>query len=373
MGIEVHCMVWAFDGHTENVEQKATLFYSYKFFNRSLATYKDFYLGAFSDFDLGYAWDDYVGCNVENGYYYVYNGREIDGAGEPHSYGLNPPTQATCILGGPFMDNDQLDNPDGECNESINGVGFGDGIIDNERLGLSYSIYYYDAGPWYQSNPEIDIEYYNYLKGIWKDDSPQVYGGNAHYLAGGDSLFPCRFRWPGDSDPCNWGTNGLEPSWDTIWNEETTGNMPNDRRGLGSTGPFTFEAGSVEYLDIALVTAPGDQGKDSKELLEEYVEAIRAEYMKNPEEFGNQYLGAEDIAFEPNESISIFPNPTKGDQIFINSKEQEAIYFIFNATSQLVNQGFLLAQKQQEIDISNLPSGWFILEVVQREKLIAQN
>jgi hypothetical protein len=368
MGIEVHCMVWEFDEHTENVEQKSTLFYNYKFFNRSSVPYKDFYLGVWSDFDLGFAGDDYVGCNVNSGYYYVYNGREVDGAGEPHSYGLNPPTQATCILGGPFMDNDQFDNPDGECNESINGVGFGDGVVDNERLGLSYFLYHHNKSGT-QGDPNYAEEYYNYLSGKWKDNTPMVYGGNAHYTTGGDSLFPTRFMFPGDSDPCNWGTNGLEPNWDTIWTEETTGNQYGDRRGLGSTGPFTFEAGSVEYLDIALVTAPGDQGRDSKELLEEYVEAIRAEYIKDPEEFGNQYLGAEELVFESYESISIYPNPTKGDHIYLElPQEKEAIYHIYNSTSQLVKQGFLLAQKQQEIDISALPSGWFVLEVIQDGK-----
>ena len=376
IGVEIHCMVWAYKNQRKKNDMNTTLYYSYKFFNRSSNDYKEFYIAAQSEFEVGNAYDDYIGSNVENGYYYAYNGFDFDpdqliNSGFDTVFGFheNIPTQGTCIIGGPYKDIDNIDNPDGGCDESINGIGFGDGIIDNERLGMSYFLYYHNVWPDYMSDPIIAQEYYLNLKGKWKDNTPLVYGGNAHYLQGGDSLYPARFKWPGNSDPCNWGTNGLEPSWDTVWTEETTGNMAGDRRGLGSTGPFTFEAGSVEYLDIALVTAPGDQGKDSKELLEEYVEAIRAEYIKNPEEFGNQYLGAEDVAFEPNESIGIFPNPSKGDQIYINlPKEQEANYFIYNSTSQLVKQGFLLTQKQQEIDISDLPSGWFILVVIQDGK-----
>lgn len=73
--------------------------------------------------------------------------------------------------------------------------------------------------------------------------------------------------------------------------------------------------------------------------------------------------------FESIKSISISPNPTKGDQIYIHlPSDKEAYYHIYNATSQLVKQGFLLAQKKQEIDISVLPSGWFILEVIQNGK-----
>jgi hypothetical protein len=370
IGVEIHCMVWATNLQREKSALNSTIFLSYKIFNRSMRTFNDFYFGPWTDLDLGCAFDDYIGCNVEDGYYYVYNGREIDGAGEPESYGENPPSQAICILGGPFMDYDQFDNPDGECDESINGVGFGDGIIDNERLGMSYFLYHRNSGPWFVTDPDIAREYYQFLSGKWKDDMPMAFGGNAHYLNGGDSLFPTRFMWPGNSDPCHWGTNGLEPSWDSIWTEETTGNQPSDRRGLGSTGPFTFEAGSVEYLDIALVTAPGEEGKNSKELLEEYVEAIRAEYIKNPEDFGNQYLGAEDVVFEKREAIHIFPNPIQDEDIFFSlPHEEEAVYRLYNTTGQLVKQGFLKAQKQHKINVSVLPRSWYILEVVQNNKL----
>jgi len=55
--------------------------------------------------------------------------------------------------------------------------------------------------------------------------------------------------------------------------------------------------------------------------------------------------------------------------VYLNlPQEKEAVYYIYNSTSQLVKQGFLLAQKQQEIDISVLPSGWFVLEVIQDGK-----
>jgi hypothetical protein len=369
IGVEIHCMAWAFNTLREKGELNSTVFISYKIFNRSLNTYTDFYFGPWTDFDLGFALDDYVGCNVSKGYYFVYNGREIDGNGQPWSYGLNPPTQAICILGGPFMDNDLLDNPDGECNESINGVGFGDGIVDNERLGLSYFLYHNQSGT-NQGDPQTAQDYYNYLGGKWRDGTPMLFGGNAHESYGGDVNFPTRYMWPGDSDPCNWGTNGLEPSWDSLWTEETSGNHPFDRRGMGSTGPFTFEAGSVEYLDIALVTAPGEEGKNSKELLEEYVEAIRAEYIKNPEDFGNQYLGAEDVVFEKREAIHIFPNPIQDEDIFFSlPHEEEAVYRLYNTTGQLVKQGFLIAQKQHKINVSVLPQSWYILEVVQNNKL----
>ena len=362
LGIEIHCLAWAIEDSENKKEYNNTIFLDYKIFNRSENTYDSTYLGLYTYFQLGYAYDNYIGCNVEDGYMYCYNGDEFDEDfyfdGVYYSYGYYDeiPAQGVCVLGGPFIDADQFDNPLYECDESINGVGFGDNIIDNERFGMTNFYMYFDHSQfpsWMTAS-----ERYNYLQGYLLND--YVYG---------DENGIWRFMYPGETDSCNWGFNGINPNPGMLWNEESSGNAPGERVGIIGVGPFTFEAGSVEYLDIALVTAPGDQGVDSKDLLEEYVEAIRAEYLKNPEEFGNQYLGAEDIAFEPNESISIFPNPTKGDQIYLNlPQEKEAVYYIYNSTSQLVKQGFLLAQKQQEIDISVLPSGWFVLEVIQNGK-----
>ncbi len=202
IGVEVHCMVWAANDYIKDAGLSTTLFYNYKFFNRSLNDYKDFYLAPQSEFEVGNAFNDFIGSNLENGYYYAYNGPDYDpdqliGYGYDTVYGFhnNIPTQGTCLLGGPFMDNDNIDNPEGGCDESINGIGLGDGVVDNERLGLSYFLsYFHSISP--QSDPYNDVEYYRYLKGTWKDDSPLVYGGNAHYLTGGDSLFPARFMWP---------------------------------------------------------------------------------------------------------------------------------------------------------------------------------
>lgn len=363
MGIEIHCMAWAYEDQSDHAELNSTIFYSYKFFNRSMITYNDFFIGVQSDFDLGYAFDDYIGSNVQQGYYYVYNGRAIDGNGEPTSYGENPPSQAVCFLGGPYLQNDHIDNPAGGCDESINGAGFGDGIIDNERLGMGHFLFHNNGGNNHMSDPQSANDYYKYLKGVWKDGQTMVYGGNAHPSTGGDSLFPARYMWPGNSDPCHWGTGGLEPSWDSLWTEETTGNPSSDIRGVGSSGPFTFEAGAVQYLDIALVTAPGEQERNSKDLLEDYVASIRTEYLKNPDEFGNQYVGLEEV--DQRESLlEIYPNPVNGDFVYFDLPESNsASYKIYNAAGQLVLSGQLTSQKHQDLFVGELESGWYVLEV----------
>lgn len=135
-GIEVQGMAYAFDS-PQNPALWNTVFLHYDIINRSDTDYNEMYLGNWTDADLGYSYDDYVGCNVEEGYFYFFNGNLSDGNGQINAYGQNPPFSAIKILGGPLMDPDNLDNPDGGCDESVNGTFFGDTIIDNERLGMT--------------------------------------------------------------------------------------------------------------------------------------------------------------------------------------------------------------------------------------------
>ncbi|NPD85288.1 T9SS type A sorting domain-containing protein [Lentimicrobium sp. L6] len=368
MGLEIHCMAWGLD-HDGDSPYESTIFYSYKIFNRSDETYYDTYLGLFADIDLGYAGDDYVGCNVEQGYYFAYNGTEIDGNGEPGSFGENPPSQAICMLGGPFMDEDNLDNPLGLCDEGINGAGFGDGEIDNERYGMGSFFYFNNGGLQYQYDPSTADEYYNLLQGNWIDGSQMCYGGNGHSSAGGDSLFLTKFMFPGDSDPCHWGTGGLDPNVSQSWTEDNAGNNPGDRRGMSSMGPFTFEAGSVEYLDIALVTAPGDQVKSSTELLQDFISEIKTDYLVNPESFGNQHVGIED-GIQIESLLEVYPNPINGNRIHFKIPQSNTVsYKIYNTAGQLVQEADLEAQENQSIEVGSLKAGWYILEVQADHKI----
>ena len=61
-----------------------------------------------------------------------------------------------------------------------------------------------------QTDPIAAVDYYNYLKGFWKDGSKFVYGGSGHISdAEADPDTPCDFMFPGDTDPLGWGTNGV--------------------------------------------------------------------------------------------------------------------------------------------------------------------
>jgi hypothetical protein len=263
IGLEIRAQAFGF---ATNDEINNMTFYSYEIINRSTYRLTQTYFSQWVDTDLGYASDDFVGCDVKRGLGYCYNGTDVDGTGKPGDYGAQPPAVGVDFFQGPYMDADGIDNPrfgnDGKllCGLGINGVNFGDSIVDNERLGMVRFVYHNreDAPFWPVTDPQIAPEYYNMLRGIWKDGTKMRYGGNAHFQNGG--IGPeCLFMFPDDSDPWGLGT-GCTGIAQPTWNERTAGNTPFDRRFMQSAGPFTLEAGAVNYITVGIPWARASAG-----------------------------------------------------------------------------------------------------------------
>jgi hypothetical protein len=163
---------------------------------------------------------------------------------------------------GPYQDNDGIDNAYGIWeNEALNGIGFGDGVVDNERFGMRRFLYYSNttngANP-NQTDPVNAGDYYNYLRGFWKDGTKFVYGGSGHISdPEADPNMPCDFMFPGNTDPLGWGTSGNpQPNW----TEQTANNTPNDRRFVQSAGPFILKPGAVNNITVGVVWARSGAG-----------------------------------------------------------------------------------------------------------------
>jgi hypothetical protein len=279
VGFEIRAQAFAF---STNDEINNMTFYTYEIINRSTYRLTETYFSQWVDTDLGQAIDDYVGCDIERGLGYCYNGKAIDGTGSVLHYGDQPPAIGVDFFQGPYMDADGIDNPKYEkvidtvwtdtilniyyldtvssqiCDVSINGVNFQNDIVDDERYGMRKFLYHNND----QSvigDPDIAPEYYNMLRGIWKDATNMLYGANAH-TNGGAYGPACDFMFPGDTDPCDWGTGGQPPNGDRYWTEEASGNQPGDRRFMQSAGPFTLEPGAVNYITVGIPWARATSG-----------------------------------------------------------------------------------------------------------------
>ena len=290
IGVEIRAQAFAF---ATNDEINNMSFCSYEIINRSTYELKGTYFCPWTDVDLGYAKDDYVGCDVARGLGYGYNGKAIDGNGEPESYGDQPPAVGIDFFQGPYMDADGLDNPKytytvvsqfagidpvtGDslfvqhavdsaqiCDVSINGVNFGNNIIDDERFGMRRFLYHNNDNS-NTGDPKLAPDYYNMLRGIWRDGNYMMYGGNAYPGVQGTVGPVCDFMFPGDSDPCNWGTGGVQPGagYNTngkYWTDSEAGNEAADRRFMQSAGPFTLKPGAVNYITFGVPWARATSG-----------------------------------------------------------------------------------------------------------------
>jgi len=365
LGLEIHGMAYEFNAQDDNPLNN-TVFFSYKIFNRSASTYHDAYIGLFTDFDIGDSRDDFVGCDVARGTYFGYNGDTLDGEqiGQENTYGANPPAQGIVILGGPVLDENGLDDPDGQCDESINGIGFGDGIADNERFGMEKFIWFNNSQG-IQGDPEEALDYYNYLRSVWKDGTAMEYGGNGH-LSSGAYGPAASFMFPGLSDPCYWGTGGEEPFGPVDWTEVSAGNQPSDRRGLSVMGPFTFEAGSMERVDVAYVAAFASGDKSAVETLMAYVDDIKMAYGNDPSYFGYQWLGIEEDRLEElNNQIVIYPNPAISTVEFnFESDGRTSEYHILDMSGRVLLSGHLEQTTHHQLDISPLQKGMYLLVIL---------
>ena len=419
LGIEVHAMTYAFNEPKDSALWN-TVFVHYDVYNRSSAIYNDTYFGAWTDFDIGYAWDDFVGCDVKHGMYYGYNGAQNDSPGEGSFTGV-PPAQSCMILAGGLLEADGRDNlkvdidrilsdgytnqqvknllaqylrPDGTYdtaaitrdaelfyaydpnswyfnpgndagNFAINGMGFGDGIADNERLGMTNFTYYDNSTNAICGEPMQASDFYNYMRGYWKNGQHIKYGGNG--VSSGTDVIDCNYMFPGSTDPWNWGTDGVVPSIDAYnWYELTAGNTPGDRRGIGASGPFTLAAGSRQQFDVAYVTGFGSTDSwASVEVLNILGNSVRSQFMRDTTDSGRPfvympYSAPHEVAVDEvlADRWLVYPNPTTG-MLHVNLSQASEVR-LYDMMGRC-----LMAVKATEgsttIDLRSLPQGIYLL------------
>ena len=287
IGMEIRAQAFSF---ATNDEVNRMTFYNYEMINRSTQTLANTYFTNYVDPDIGFAFDDYVGCDVGRGLGYCYNATNFDpgGSGAP-GYGENPPAVGVDFFEGPYQDADGIDNvgprleeqPDGSfelvtpsVQEAIAGkgivyqgigLGYSDGVIDNERYGMRRFNYYLNGAPTLpDTDPVTPIHYYNYMTGRWKDNSEIFFGGTGYTGTTGSTNQPSDYMYPNNSDPLWWATGGVDMGWNWTETNVDGGGAANpedeDKRFLQHAGPFTLTPGQVNNLTVGVVYGRAFEG-----------------------------------------------------------------------------------------------------------------
>ncbi len=263
IGMEIRSQAFAYQ---TNDQLNDMTFYSHELVNKGGSILDSTFFGVWTDADLGGPQDDYIGCDAENGFGFLYNADNFDAdASGSKGYLDVLPAVGIDFFRGPFKDTADWKDLDGD----------GD-TTDLEKLWGMQFFTYFNNGATDQGDPTNGQQFYNYLTGKFRNGDKLVYGGTGIPAAGGANI-PTRYCYPGESDPLNKGTNGGKagPAPSNLiaggWREDNNGsskpNAPADRRFVQSAGPFKLWPGARNYITTGVPFAQATIKGDNKAAL----------------------------------------------------------------------------------------------------------
>jgi len=227
IGMEIRAQAFAFKT-TDEINNMT--FYNYQLINRSSFPLLNTYMTVWTDADLGYYLDDYIGCDVKRGLGYIYNATPNDpSVSGTIGYGAYVPSLGCDFFQGPINTVNTIDDDN-------------DGFVDEdgEQMGMTKFLYFnnsFPGVPLQTTDPQNAAQYYQYMTGFWRDGTPFTCGGNGY----GGSI-PTSYVYPADTYTA--GACGATP-----WSETST---PGDRRFMQSSGPFELQPGAVNFITVGL-------------------------------------------------------------------------------------------------------------------------
>lgn len=321
LGIEVHRTLFGFDAPSDTALNNS-IFSRYEIKNYSSIPYNNIHITMWIDFDLGNASDDYVGTDMNLDMIYAYNADNLDETSA--GYGLNPPAIGVYFL------NDSLTGS--LAYENINGLPTG--------------------------NPGACNDFLYYTNSFWLDNQPVTYGGDGRNISNPIT----KHMYPGVTNSIYYSTLG-------DWTEATAGNPPNDRRMIGSIGPFTLNAGGYKSFDVGYTWARAGSGGPLASLteLQNAVSGLRLMYDSG------LLTSLPTIEASLPVQLNIYPNPASG-QVTIKNISTGNLFdvSISDAMGRLVYEINNIINNQHTLDTRNFSNGVYIVTVIQDNKTFHQ-
>lgn len=277
---EVHLLAYSYDTEADD-DLFRTTFYDYSIYNRAQEDLLDFHAGLWLDFDIGCFTDDLVGSIPEHNLVYGYNEAAEDTSPcfGVTDFGNAAPVQIVQVV-----------NSSGE----------------NERNLYSAANFLSQVPgtpPAQITGPGTAIEYYNYLRGLWRNGEPYR-RRNFGLSPTGDTT---RFIFDG----------GLTPEG-TPWRACLGNNAFGADNPVASTGPYNLQPGQRAEFTFALTTVFGITYPDECPDLSPVIaaaEAVQLAYDNSCQR--SDLTSTEDRPVAPATlGLSVFPNPTGGEVTF---------------------------------------------------------
>ncbi|MBU1098471.1 MAG: hypothetical protein KKB34_18485 [Bacteroidetes bacterium] len=291
MGLEQHTLVFAFQRTGDLGDM---VFKKYTLINKGQLIIKDMILGYWSDTDLGFAGDDYTGCDTKLSLGYTYNGDNND----EDNYGAAPPAIGYDFFQGPIIPYDPNNQVVQEFNLPDSAKFLGGWRKGYTNLPMTAFTFYINSSATY-SDPDLGVsagseQFYNYMTGKIHDGSPFIdpnTGAEVVFCLTGDPVAGTGWYegkgWPG-------------------------GEAPNDRRHLMSSGKFTMMPGDTQEVVVGILIARGSDNINSVKELKRKDAAAQIAY---------------DLDFQ------LTPSPPAPEVSYFTDDKQVTLYWNPNAES----------------------------------------
>lgn len=335
IGIEIRLMAYAYGPCSivaNNSFLNYTTFYNYKIINRNSIVLYDVCIGLFNDSDI--APNDYVGCDVQDGYGYTYN----------NSSSNNPAVSAIQLKG-------QINTTDGVDND-------GDGSIDEpgEQMGMTNFMYFNNsfAGvPVQTTDPSNASQYMQYMSGVWKDGTPLTCGGNGY---GG--AMPTSFAYPSNTD-----INGLCGS--SNWTESGTGS---DKRFVMGSNSSQWYPGMVTEIEYAYITSFDSITNNPLGKLDMDVQNLKAIYNSSINQCSVTGIKDQRLTID----FILSPNPAN-EVLNINLKTNSKVRIeVIDALGKVLFSEDYKEFRQTTINVGHLASGIYFVKLYSGENTLTK-
>ncbi|TSJ45641.1 T9SS type A sorting domain-containing protein [Fluviicola chungangensis] len=379
-GIETHNYAYTFDCDTTDTYSNA-IFFKTKYISRE-NDFSRFSIGSFLDLDNGNPTDDYIGTHVELGMAYCYNGDLFDEPfGSDSNFKDTLPVQGFMVLKGNKMDSDGLDNPeDASPIGCTNGLGFNDGIIDNEYFTLERTLASSAYGGITIPDPQTAAEWERITNGFWPDGTPLFYGGNGNIFSGTTTNTKARFIFPGGSDTLFYGTDGINPGfdWTPLQTAVSSGPIlpPTDYRIYASHGSRAFtQTDTIEFDYVYILYYDSTHATTSitEPLggLFAKAEKIKLAYNQNAGPCGTNFNPIDNDLSVKGASllqIGVYPNPTTGIIRFSGVNDTETSVVVYDGSGRTLKKTRIQSETDS-IDLSDLQGNLFFVKIQQGQNI----
>ncbi len=354
--IEVHDYLFWFDCDTSEALTN-TLFNKTQYITRGVSM-DSIYQFRTLDIDAGYPYDDFVGTDVELGLLYNYNGDNYDEDYNTMGFHDTLASPGVLVLSGVKQINDGVDNDFGSGpNQSVNGLGFNDGVVDNEILSLVTSI----SGDNATQTPNVPItlaEFFNAGSGILPNGTMQQTNG-----------VNVRHAFFSKTDPYFYSSGGINHG--NFYTEELVGNIPGDRYSFAISGPGqlanTYDTTTNFSAYIVGIDTINLNALSSIQKLKSIAYQLKNGYANNSLGCGynfDPYISLNDASINEGElnSLNVYPNPSDQLVTIENIGTGNSEIMVADINGRIVLSTDSKSDKVQ-LDVSQFVNGIYIIRV----------